>query len=730
MKYDIGLLILMVLCTFFTVASAEEAVISEYAEAICAWNNSVYSLKGGTLSEWELQGNKVVHLFTNDIDLMDAGCEAIFADEDGIYGLDCESGILYNLSNGTKQQLEWELMLVEDDEGTYPANMTYAFLNEGKLNGIVRNWNINEGMPFVVSWDVETGRYVTFKSKNIQAITSYKNGKYLAVTSDDLNAFDLNGKLKPAMLCEFDPNLDTLHVIGELKTETYGISGLHYNPQEDIIYWIKDNIIHRINGKESNVSGYLSTPLFGYACAQESCVIGENIIANLPDNGLVVGSLSMSQLPLEILNIYGGRDDNAHRVAVEKLGMPVTIQASSLNAQELIQKIISRDDTIDLYCVDLTYLDFKRVMEKEFCFGLSSSDSLMTYFTSIYPYIQKELSVDGVPYAVPVEIQVMVYLNSSEIKGLIADGCPISIPNSLSELCDFITEWNDKYAEEYSHYQPFLAADYREAMTEMAFSLYGDYLVLTGQSPTFDSKVFREIMQKVEGIHTENIDLNIDWSGDTASAVDTEEEMFDKHELFSRYDGISLPYLEERPMLLSLLPDTPAGISTNVTVFFINPQSKHTELAIKYLEAYVDALSKETRIMLCPDANEPVLNESYDEQLAAYDGQIESLKKEYEDAEPIDRQDIEMALAGILQSKEHHILHRKYAISPENIKIYRELMQSAFLARDNLIYSKQTEDGEMVSLLNRYMDGQLNLDQFIDIASRQLTLMKLENEGL
>ena len=730
MKHGFGLLILMVFCALLTAACAEEVVFAEYAEAICAWNDRVYSLKDRTLSEWELQGNRAALLSARHVDLPNVGFKAIFADADGVYGLDCESGILYNLSNGAKRQLEWGPMLVEDDEGTYPANMTYAFLNEGKLNGIVRNWNINEGMPFVASWDVESGRCTAFKSKNIQAISSYINGKYLAVTSDDLNAFDENGKLKPAMLCEFDPKSDTLNVIGELKTETYGISGLHYDPQADAIYWVKDNVIYRMDGKASNVSGYLSMPLFGYACAQESCVMGENIIANLPERGLVVGSVRMSQLPLEVLNIYGGRDDYAHRAAVERLGVPVTLQVSSSNAQDLIQKIISRDDMTDLYCIDLTYLDFKRVMEKGFCLDLSSSESLAAYFSSVYPYIQEGLSAEGTPYAIPIEIQAMVYLNASEIKGLIADGCPISIPDSFMGLCDFITEWNDKYSEEYDDYQPFLASDYREAMTEMAFSLYGDYLVQTGQSPTFNTKVFREIMEKVEGIHTDNIDFNIDWTGDMASAIDAEEDMFSKRELFSRYDGISLPYLEESPMLLSLLPDTPAGLTTNVTVFFINPHSKHTALAIRYLEAYVDALSIETRIMLCPNANEPIWNESYDEQLAAYDEQIELLKTQYEDAEPIDRQDIEMALAGIQQSREHHMLYGKYAISPENIQVYRELMQSAFLAKDNLLYSKQTENSEMIGLLNRYMDGQLNLEQFIDTASRQLTLMEMEDEGL
>lgn len=431
------------------------------------------------------------------------------------------------------------------------------------------------------------------------------------------------------------------------------------------------------------------------------------------------------------LRIYGGSDDAMHRAASQALKIPTTrIPADFDNAQELTRRIINRDDTIDIYCIDLTYLDFTQVMQKGFCLELDKSKTLSEYFSSTYDYIQDALSIDGIPYAIPIDIQAMLYLNPSGLHPLMAEEESLSIPGSFTELCAFVEEWNHTYADKYTDYLPFWSMDYRAVMSDLALSLYGDYLVQTAQAPTFDTEAFRKAFGALEEMCANGTDVNSLAATDPASALAMEEEVFEKQELFYLYDVISLPSLNEAPHLLSLLPDTPKGLSTNISVLFINPYTQHPQQAIAYLEQYVRALDDEIRIMLCPDFNEPIVNPAFAEALLDYDRQIEALEEEYEKADQADKGDVELALTNVREARKKHIENRKYAVSEQSIAMYRGAMTHAFLAKDNLVYSKQNENDEMMRIYNRYLDGQLSLDQFVHAASELLEKRELENAGL
>lgn len=70
------------------------------------------------------------------------------------------------------------------------------------------------------------------------------------------------------------------------------------------------------------------------------------------------------------------------------------------------------------------------------------------------------------------------------------------------------------------------------------------------------------------------------------------------------------------------------------------------------------------------------------------------------------------------------MLNERYRVSAEGIRLYREQMQYAVAARKSVLSSEQSG---FLTLFNRYADGQISLEQFIQEGGNKLRLMQLES---
>lgn len=132
-------------------------------------------------------------------------------------------------------------------------------------------------------------------------------------------------------------------------------------------------------------------------------------------------------------------------------------------------------------------------------------------------------------------------------------------------------------------------------------------------------------------------------------------------------------------------------------------------------------------IGISPNHNEPVLNNRYEETLARMQESITQREDALAKADPIDKPMLEADIESYREYVRQYEEEERYTISEEDIAAYREIMQYAVLKRPSVMNSSY-EEGSFYSLVERYLDGQLALEQFIMEGSSKLRLMQLENQ--
>lgn len=662
------------------------------------------------------------------------GWTDFFLRNEEIWGINADKGAIIKLAIQDGKPVAEEVVPLEFDEFTYESG-DYTYTKQlsgwqyvdGRLYVTMEDWNEGE-QPHLYSFDVNTGAITAYESQFISKFTAYKDGKLLCLLYDSQNGYDSDaGKYKPLSLSVFDPETDSLTQVAAMENvRPYDVEALRYDKESDILYFVCPEKIYRmVSLAAPELCAYV--PVSYYRSYQGSGVaqLGSYVMVN-GDTGVYVRNTDPQYLPKDALIIYGSYASDAHNTAVAKLDdMPVTFYDENYysTAQELGQALVSGENQIDILSVTLSYMDFQRLMEKGYCYDLSGSEKLSAYVNSLYPFLQEGITKDGKIFAVPLEM----YTNTAGYTRYLKDVGLIA-PKTFLELCDFMQAWGDEeYYDTFSEYVPFSEANIKGGLYSLAFGMYADYLTATGQELTLDSPILREVFTAVENLDTSDWETKIDY--ETATEEDW-NELYSKRELLTTYASPSVRYNGKDPWQtvqpITLTEDTPICIGAQVTVFFVNPRSQHLDAAIRYLEAYVDAISAIDKMAMCPGMNEPVENEYFEQSIIYYDEEIENLKKSLETAKDADKAMLEEQLAQMQEMRDEYEAENRYSATEESIAAYRALDPYFFLTTPSILNSDGS--AEFNSLFSRYLNGQISLEQFINEGEAKLRLMRLENQ--
>lgn len=667
------------------------------------------------------------------------GWTDFFFREGELWGINADAGVVFKMNIQDGKPVAEEVVPLEfedfvytesynDREYTYIKQLTNWQYVSGRLYVIMEDWNSGDGAPHLYSFDLTTGAVTAYESQFITNFAPYQEGKLLCLVSDSQNAYDSEArKYKPLNLSVFDPETDTLTPVGEIDgISPHDLSAMSYDPASDTLYFVCPEKIYCMKALAApELCAYVPTSYYqDYA----GCVIarvGSYVMVN-GETGVFVRNADPQYLPKDTLTIYGSYASEEHNKAIAKLDdMPVTFYDKGYysSAQELGQALVSGENQIDILSISLSYMDFERLMEKGYCYDLSGSEKLSAYVNSLYPFLQEGVTKDGKIFAVPVEM----YMNTLGYTAYMKETGLVP-PKTFLELCDFVQAWGEEeYYDTFSDYTPFSETNIKNNLTAMAFNMYADYLAASGQELTLDSPILREVLTAAQALDVSDWEVQIDY----ATATDEDwNELYSKRELLTTYADLNVHYQGKEPwqtaIPITLTEDTPLCISAQVTVLFVNPRSQHLDAAIRYLEAYVDAISTVNKTAMCPGMNEPVENEYFEQNIAYYDEQIENTKKALETAKEADKAAFEEQLKNLQEWRDEYEAENRYTATTESIAAYRALDPYFFLSKPSALFN--TNSTEFNALFTRYLQGQISLEQFINEGDAKLRLMRLENE--
>ena len=526
----------------------------------------------------------------------------------------------------------------------------------------------------------------------------------------------------------YDPETDACQTLGEVDIEQYEpFYGVACDLETGKVYYTRGGELFELN-VETGETGEAVTdmPITVYYDSSPSVLSGGYYVFAAYD-AYVMRNLNPTQKPSERLKIYDGSYmdsvNSAYYTFVNEHSDASVILSREYTAQEtLIDDMMNRASDVDIYILSAAVPQFEAVFNRGYIADFSGNEALQAVAERMDPTLREQLSVDGQLCALPVEFYFWIpYLNEKALNKL---GMTVEdVPTNWSDFLDFLIDLQDRMPEDGSValMEPWTSDTYaRQAMFEQIFSSYQQLLNKDPNAFTTDQMV--ALLEKLE---------QVDF---TALGQPTDEEtMSDTYNPEYNDEGYLL-YLNmgtsiggitnQHPMVMSLTADTPALLSVSATVAFVNPFSSNRELALKFMEKLAEKQPDEVNYVMFPDLTEPVENPYYEEGLKSYQEYVDNLRARLEEAEEVDRQDIELELSYAEKALDNYDQYR-YTISEQDIAWIRANAENLAIMGSNWLYNNDDE-GEAYELVQQYCQGQIDAQRLMDEIGRKIRMMMME----
>ena len=554
----------------------------------------------------------------------------------------------------------------------------------------------------------------TFAHGDIYALTPYTEGRAL------IEVYDYD-QPTAARFYTYDPATDTSEELGTVEIEEYEPLGtLACDPANGDVYCVKGGEIRSID----LTTGQLGDPL-------------ASIPADNLDNAWILPSgyfACASSGVCALRNIRGGSTemrrlviaDDSYENSVELSYYAFQSAHGEVNAVlshgdmgDLIEKMMSRDASVDVYIIQATTSAFEAIRDRGYMADLTQSEAIAALAERMEPTLREDLSSNGALAALPVRAYFwQPYVNEAAWAKL--GKTAADVPSNWSDFLDLLIALQTDFPQDGSVtlLDPYNdAAMARRTLFDAIFDTY--QRALSRDPDSVSAQTMVELLTKLEQIDFTRLGHPAEVGDDYNDARDSV--------LLTTNMGTTLSGLIDSyygtPVVMSLTPDSDPLLTLECTVAFINPYSENADLALKYMETLADNLSDDVLYTVCPDLTEPVLDPYYETNLRNAEEQLAQLQKAYDEAEPIDKQALEQQLQYAQEYVETARAQR-YSISEEEIAWLRGHEGELVLQGANLLYSD--DSGEAYELVNQYIDGKISASQMMKSIDGKLRMMILE----
>lgn len=637
---------------------------------------------------------------------------------------------------GEAVELDFGEEIARRDEDNSMPYLEFSF-DSCALSGntlYVSGYDDNGGEQLLFAFDTATGAQRKLNDlSELRMMGAYRDGKLLVIAGDPETFYDSEkGEYIPWPLRVYDPESGEASEIARIDgVRYYDVRALCYDEKTNVVYMVIPNRIYRIaaDGACELAAYHPYTGLYSEGANAQAFDGRLAVFDNNGNMGLFV--CDPAQLPSETVSIANFYANDTHqRAAVLMPDIPIFFTRDNYysTAQELGQALAAGESQLDIISVDLSWIDYARLTDKGYCYDLSGSAVLMDYVKAIYPVMSDSVLKGGALYGIPVEMYGSYWMYNT----VAFDALGLTPPTTWAELVemmnDFASEEHEDWWEEYSLFED--EGSYKASVFYQCMSAYEQYMLASGKTLSLDTPEFRAMMQAVEQIDTENVEVLNGWDDETGEPNEELEALWNKTPLLRSWGDLQPAGDDEynrkwQPLKIAISEEAGFQIPANVRVLFVNPRSKNLNAAVQYLENYVQSLSQREKTLFMPDVNEPIENKYYESNLQDMQASVERQKKQLEAADPIDKPALQENLDIFLGYIEEFRENGRYEVSPQAIARYRDLMQYVVLQRPSVMYSNSNDDS-FWTLRNRYVEGQITLEQFIQEGSGKLRLMQME----
>lgn len=469
------------------------------------------------------------------------------------------------------------------------------------------------------------------------------------------------------------------------------------------------------------------------------CVSGNSYYTYNYDSGLTSIDLT-APLPATVLRIdssisWGDAGDLVRQYAKEHPEVGIVYASTSASTAPDYTQHMQSSEALDLYSFYLPGDAFAALRNKGYLAELSGSSDLLAAVSEMFPNLTKQVLVDGHLYALPVEVSTSCWSIDTAVLedvGLTAE----DVPTTYLELLNLIDEWITSYVEDYPEHA---LMDYPYSLSMQLFSQIMMAQIAEceadGRTLTFTDADFIATLNKLDSMREklqayedqwsdDNNNVYVTYSGNAVigGSYDTSSE----GPLLSSYASIDIHYASNPestavPLMLSIQPNHDSSVIGDIRVMAVNRSSKNADAAMNLLTYLAVNRSDYQKSLLSPAYTDNIEDPYYEETKKSHESYIDELTKAMATADDSEKRDYQEAIQNLTDA-----LARlsPYQYTTENILLYDSQMENVRIIESTVFYG---DDNEASTLVKRYMDGNITVDQFVRELTRIVQMMIMEN---
>ena len=571
--------------------------------------------------------------------------------------------------------------------------------------------------------DSETVDTVTLDTDyQIDSISPYTEGKLLMI----VNNYDADPVT--TTLCLYDIENEEATELGALPTQDYSTpNGISYDEARGKMYYVLSGSVWRVDVSEDGLGEPEEFGDMPLTYANGNGVVYGDLYVLASYDAVVGRDVTLDKLPAQRMRVANGdyvdSINKAYYAFTDKHPEYMISISTTLDTDSLLQSMMNRDSSVDIYTLPSTSSAFTSLMNRGFMAELEGSQTISDAVNAMYGFLKDYVMKDGHIYALPLSCYAnMMSLNTKQLTEKLGYEVPTSWKGLLTILADISNNKRLEETPEGMIGEPGYAKDdFRSQVFYMMLADYFTWLDASEENLTRGTQALLDLCEAFEAIDWDNLGLAEDYE-------DSEDMMYNGSDALinwtslSVYNYVGADEEQATPVALSVVEGEKPLIGQSVTFAFINPFSEHRDEAAEYLADAWALEQKEDMIMLSPEMNEPVLNSYYEENLRNIDNSIADLQKTLDKTEDEEtRESLQANLDSMKQWREDYEKSGKYQISPEQIANYRAFGEN-MAVQQSLIWN--TNEGS--TQVQQYLDGAMNARQLAAALEKTLQMQKLE----
>lgn len=510
------------------------------------------------------------------------------------------------------------------------------------------------------------------------------------------------------------------------------MSNIALDEAADTLYYFVDSIGYRVKIG----SGAEPEP---FCVAKEDAamlrygVIAEGVYVFLDEEGNLLFQDATGTLKADRIRILDmmGADLLTDTLPAFNLQNPdyLAIAENGEDTETVLNELLNQSTDHDAYVINLGSSLYQALASKGYLGDLSGSTRLMEVSDGFPERILSLIRKDGKLTAFPIGVENSVLLLDTaticNMTGLSRE----ELPTDWTGLLKLLKRIGDEGLMEgsgHNLYESGVSADTFRIM--LMTSVLQDALLWLNQDESRLERlpaVLTPAMQALDEIDMQQLGLPEEEDGDGKDAAWMQEG--DKPYLMEWTEPeiavMNIPEgMEYWP--LSLAEGEEKLVSQDVSVIVLNPRSAHPEGVIKLMEKMYDEMGDVTLMELDRSENDPVENDTYEEDIEfikmlipMYEAAVADAPTEEEAAQ------LQAELNEIYAFKENYEKNGAWLVSRESIAMYRSL-EDLFAIHGDEIWNDDT----MSNLFIQYLDRMLDAATFVRQLTSMLQMSRMETK--